>query len=772
MDNVHALRNIYGADLVSLISTPSFSGGLADRLTDVNTFNKQTLAFSVISADAIGPGSFVMAHEMGHNMGAGHERDNATDPTPDVPYPYAFGYHFTGNNGVEYGDIMSYQGLTLPYFSNPAITYQGQPVGRASTGSTSADLKSAFLQTAPIVAGYRASVTSDANAPLATLYQADLTGNLLTFTVRYQDDICVNAATLDGGDVSVLTPEGFKLAAELLSLDRASDGYAKLATYRVTLPNSQPPLASLQFLLNANQVRDINNNAAPAGAILPNTDFDIDTFSFHAARDTGVLAPPTSRQIAGNVSTGDNFDFYKFTLTQQTALSAILSGLSARADIFLMQDLNGNDVFDGGSEQITGTNGTTTADRSFARVLPAGTYYVLVQLTSGEPATNYSLTIRNYIDAVPPTATLDAVDTTVAGKTYNFSVIYGDNQDLDAASVRVNALVAFSGGGFSGHSGSPTSTTVLSIGQIVATYAINVPSNLTNGVVTISVYSAAAVKDAAGNLLPTGGTIGTYRIAVGVADTTVPTRALATAPPILVSGGATYDFTVAYQDNRGLPTTTLDNSDILVTGPGAFSQFAQFISSSPSVGGAFRYATYRITPPGGSWDWHDDGAYTVTLQVAQVRDAANNAAVAGALGAFTVHVPYPGDATGDDKTDFNDLVALAQNYNSSGKGLATGDFTNDGLTDFNDLVILAQNYNTSMTPTPAPIAAVSSSQTLASASAAGAPDPAPRTPARPITIIRSQKPNPPARAPVLVARAVAVSFSVTRVGHKRDDVFA
>src|SRR5258707_363673 len=57
----------------------------------------------------------------------------------------------------------------------------------------------------------------------------------------------------------------------------------------------------------------------------------------------------------------------------------------------------------------------------------------------------------------------------------------------------------------------------------------------------------------------------------------------------------------------------------------------------------------------------------------------------------------PGDANGDRAVDFNDLVILAQNYNTTG-GMTwdTGDFTGDGNVDFSDLVALAQNYNTSL----------------------------------------------------------------------------
>jgi autotransporter-associated beta strand protein len=52
-----------------------------------------------------------------------------------------------------------------------------------------------------------------------------------------------------------------------------------------------------------------------------------------------------------------------------------------------------------------------------------------------------------------------------------------------------------------------------------------------------------------------------------------------------------------------------------------------------------------------------------------------------------------GDANLDQKTDFNDLVQLAQNYNTTGRFWSDGDFTYDGAVDFNDLVVLAQNYS-------------------------------------------------------------------------------
>ena len=51
-----------------------------------------------------------------------------------------------------------------------------------------------------------------------------------------------------------------------------------------------------------------------------------------------------------------------------------------------------------------------------------------------------------------------------------------------------------------------------------------------------------------------------------------------------------------------------------------------------------------------------------------------------------------GDANLDGQVSFPDLVALAQNYNQSGKTWFQGDFNLDQEVNFTDLVALAQNY--------------------------------------------------------------------------------
>ena len=58
----------------------------------------------------------------------------------------------------------------------------------------------------------------------------------------------------------------------------------------------------------------------------------------------------------------------------------------------------------------------------------------------------------------------------------------------------------------------------------------------------------------------------------------------------------------------------------------------------------------------------------------------------------------PGDADGNGKVDFADLVILAAHYGQSNATWADGDFNADGSVGFDDLVILAQNYGQSTAP--------------------------------------------------------------------------
>jgi len=128
-----------------------------------------------------------------------------------------------------------------------------------------------------------------------------------------------------------------------------------------------------------------------------------------------------------------------------------------------------------------------------------------------------------------------------------------------------------------------------------------------------------------------------------IGDTTAPTAAL-TASDITTVGGTNHVFTVNYQDDTVIDVSSLDNSDIRVTGPNGFNQLTVLVSVDNNTDGAPRIATYRIDAPGGSWDPADNGVYAVSIAADQVSDTANNYVAAGQLGSFTAALVLPPSA--------------------------------------------------------------------------------------------------------------------------------
>src|SRR5439155_8158464 len=93
---------------------------------------------------------------------------------------------------------------------------------------------------------------------------------------------------------------------------------------------------------------------------------------------------------------------------------------------------------------------------------------------------------------------------------------------------------------------------------------------------------------------------------------------------VTTPGGTSYTFQVTYTDDTAINVGTLDSSDLRVTGPNSFNTLAAFVSVDVPTNGTPRTATYRFTPPGGFWDFADNGTYVVSVEPSQVADASGN----------------------------------------------------------------------------------------------------------------------------------------------------
>ena len=158
IDNVHTLRDQYGADLVSLLTTTSDYGGMANTMIHPS-LGFESSGFNVNVWDIIGAPNYTLAHEIGHNLGCLHNREDATW-TSEYDYgDFSFGKRWmVGNEG--YRTVMSYDSANLaynnriPHFSNPNVSYEGVTTGNAGTE----DNAKVLTLSAPYTANFRSSV--------------------------------------------------------------------------------------------------------------------------------------------------------------------------------------------------------------------------------------------------------------------------------------------------------------------------------------------------------------------------------------------------------------------------------------------------------------------------------------------------------------------------------------------------------------------------------------------------------------------------------------
>lgn len=192
LDAIPALRDTYHADIVLMITSCTNCGGVAACNHGDQYILDASGGYAVVSSDWPIAFPWGTAHELGHVLGCGHSRD-AENCGPGCPrncsaFPYSYGYSYIGDDGQWNHTVLSYgpalcggspsgsrcklynnntdcpPGQTcallvpptkIPYYSNPAVSFDGEPTGVPAGDPDAADCALTIDTTAFTVANYR-----------------------------------------------------------------------------------------------------------------------------------------------------------------------------------------------------------------------------------------------------------------------------------------------------------------------------------------------------------------------------------------------------------------------------------------------------------------------------------------------------------------------------------------------------------------------------------------------------------------------------------------
>jgi hypothetical protein len=268
---VEAQRTTYGADQVTLLRRYVDEGcGMAWLLNGTNTTFNSTLSYAIVHEGSKTDGSGYycsqqsFGHELGHNLGCVHDIANAGN---SGKFSYSYGYqHPTG----QFRTMMAYQSgcrgpgtcPSIEYFSNPNITYNGQPTGVTDT----IDNARTIQQTRIEMAAYRTSVFGESITVIAPNgNEVWYTGNSVNITwssENLSDNVSIEL--YDNGSLE-----------SIISASTANDG-----SYSWTIPEALPSGGSRTVRISSTVDTDIFDDsddffgitpppAPPTGNIMP-----------------------------------------------------------------------------------------------------------------------------------------------------------------------------------------------------------------------------------------------------------------------------------------------------------------------------------------------------------------------------------------------------------------------------------------------------------------------------------------------------------------------
>ncbi|MSR70113.1 MAG: hypothetical protein EXS17_07200 [Phycisphaerales bacterium] len=311
LDEVHALRDAAGADLVAMIRSLGEYGGIAYLLPN-NDPSSSGMGFSVTAWGSLS--SQTLAHELGHNMGCCHAPNDGGGCLSGGIFPKSLGHRFNGSSGTQYRTVMAYApGSRIDHFSNPLVNFNNTPTGLAPVGADPGrDNAATIATTNAAIRGFRCA------APPGSFGDCDQDGRIdITQIAAGSASDCDGNGQLDSCDLASTPlcsdPARFLCAGGVISglpsPSLAQDnyyGYAVDTDGRTAVVGAYGDDVGANFAGSAAVYALVGNTPQLVATLRHVNPGEIDLFGRAVAVDAGFIAiGSVARDVLGFNAAGD-----------------------------------------------------------------------------------------------------------------------------------------------------------------------------------------------------------------------------------------------------------------------------------------------------------------------------------------------------------------------------------------------------------------------------------------------------------------------------------